>query len=255
MNDIVTPENPVPQPMLKPFLYDFVRGFFERREIFLKAVETHGSPLYIVEGKILRERMLEFRTAFESELPITSFYYAMKSNNLPEVSGIALDEGFGLDVSSGLELETALMLGAGDIIFSGPGKTDIELELAVDNANRVTVLMDSFGECQRLMAILDQRKKYLRVGVRLNHHTVGLWRKFGVSMEDLLPIYGKIKGHPFMAFTGVQFHSSWNLVPDRQKALIRTLGGTLKKMPSSFSKIAGSSISVGGTGHPRVSGW
>ncbi|MDY0219597.1 MAG: alanine racemase [Desulfobacterium sp.] len=254
MNYIAIPEDPVSRPMPKPFLHDFVRGFFQRKEIFLKAVETHGSPLYLVEEKVLRDRARQFRKAFESELPTTSFYYAMKSNNLPEVSGIVLDEGFGLDVSSGLELETALVLGAGDIIFSGPGKTDPELELAVENADRVTVLLDSFGECRRLMAILDQRKKHLRVGVRLNHHTVGLWRKFGVSMEELLPLYEKIKEHSFISFRGVQFHSSWNLVPDRQEALIRTLGRALKKMPPSFFKDC-EFIDIGGGYWPSQGEW
>ena len=220
--------------MDKSFVHDFVKGYFERRDFYLKAAETHGSPLYLVESKVLTQRTASFRTAFEQELPSTSFYYAMKSNNLPDISKIVLGQGFGLDVSSGLELKTALGLGAGDIIMSGPGKTCAELELAVENCDRVTVLLDSFGETKRLMDILELRKKRIKVGVRLNHHTVGLWRKFGIPMDELLPFYGKIKNCDQMLFRGVQFHSSWNLLPDQQVELIRILANTLKKMPLSF---------------------
>ncbi len=254
MNDIATPENSRPRLMPEPFVHDFVKGFLGRRQIYLDTAKTHGSPLYLVEAAVLKERAGQFRAAFERQLPSTSFYYAMKSNNLVDVSRIVLNEGFGLDVSSGVELSTALGLGATDIIFSGPGKTDSELELAVENADRVTVLLDSFGECQRLMALLELKKKRLRVGVRLNHHTVGLWRKFGVPMEALLPLYETIKGHSYMAFKGVQFHSSWNLVPDRQVELVRILGDTLKKMPVSFFDDC-EFIDIGGGYWPSQGEW
>ncbi|ACN14164.1 LysA2 [Desulforapulum autotrophicum HRM2] len=254
MNDIATPENSRPRLMQEPFVHDFVQAILERRQIYLNAAKVHGSPLYLVEEAVLRERAGQFRAAFERQLPSTSFYYAMKSNNLSDVSRIVLGEGFGLDVSSGIELSTALGLGATDIIFSGPGKTDPELELAVENADRVTVLMDSPGECQRLMALVERRKKRLRVGLRLNHHTVGLWRKFGVPMEALLPLYETIKDHSYMAFKGVQFHSSWNLVPDRQVELIRILGDTLKKMPPSFFDDC-EFIDIGGGYWPSQGEW
>lgn len=254
MNDIATPENSRPRLMPEPFVHDFVQAILKRRQIYLNAAKVHGSPLYLVEEAVLRKRAGQFRAAFERQLPSTSFYYAMKSNNLPDVSRIVLGEGFGLDVSSGIELSTALGLGATDIIFSGPGKTDPELELAVENADRVTVLLDSPGECQRLMALVERRKKRLRVGIRLNHHTVGLWRKFGVPMEALLPLYETIKGHSYMAFKGVQFHSSWNLVPDRQVELVRILGDTLKKMPSSFFDDC-EFIDIGGGYWPSQGEW
>jgi len=220
--------------MSEKFLHDFVGGFFEQREFYLKVAQQYGSPLYILESKVLQERAGQFRRAFQKELPCTSFYYAMKSNNLPDVSRILLGQGFGLDVSSGLELELALNLKAEDIIFSGPGKTYSELELAVENSDRVTVLLDSFGECKRLMKILSQGGRSVKVGVRLNNNPTGLWRKFGVLPQELLALYQEIKGHPQMQFRGLQFHSSWNLLPDRQVEIIQTLGVLLKKMPRDF---------------------
>lgn len=254
MDDTARIKNNTPPVMSEAFLHDFVGGYFERRSVYLKAVEQYGSPLYLLESTVLEDRARQFKTAFEKKLPRTSFYFAMKSNNHPDVSRILLEQGFGLDVSSGLELESALGLQAKDIIFSGPGKTDRELELAVANSDRVTVLLDSSGECRRLMAILNRQKQPLNVGVRLNNNPRGLWRKFGVLPEDLLPMYQDISGHPYMAFRGVQFHSSWNLSPDRQTEFIRTLGSLLKKMPPAFLESC-EFIDIGGGYWPPQGEW
>ena len=125
------------------------------------------------------------KKAFREVLPSVAFYYAVKSNNHPDVARILLEEGFGLDVSSGLELETALSLGARDIVFSGPGKTPGELKLAASHGSRVVILLDSFGELDRLEGIASRLKTSVRCGVRLNTNPNGLWRKFGIPLEDL----------------------------------------------------------------------
>jgi diaminopimelate decarboxylase len=59
--------------------------------------------------------------------------YAVKSNSLPGLCKYVSDAGYGLDVSSGLELSLALSLGCRDIVFSGPGKTEHELALGIRN--------------------------------------------------------------------------------------------------------------------------
>ncbi len=114
--------------------------------------------LYLVDAAKLVHQAERFRTAFQSRLPDTRFYFAMKSNSMPDISRILTAEGFGLDVSSGLELAAALETGTNDIIFSGPGKTRDELMLAAAHPDRVTLLMDSIGECRRLMAILAEKR-------------------------------------------------------------------------------------------------
>ncbi len=240
--------------MPETFLQGFVKKYFGKKQTFLKAVEQYGSPLYLIETSVLQERARQFRGAFEKTFAKASFYYAMKSNNLPDVSRILLDQGFGLDVSSGLELETALELNAGDIIFSGPGKTDPELQLAADHWERVTVLLDSPGECRRLKSILNNRPQTLKVGIRLNNNPEGLWRKFGILPRDLLALYQEIAGHPNLEFCGLQFHSSWNLVPDRQIEFIQTLGNLLKTMPPGFLS-ACEFLDIGGGYWPGAGEW
>ena len=112
-------------------LHAFVDHYLGRRTQYLRIFEKHLPPAYLLETAVLKEKARRFREAFEKSLPRVSFYYALKSNNHPEVAKTLLQGDFGLDVSSGLELEMALNLGAGDMVFSGPGKTDQELGLAI----------------------------------------------------------------------------------------------------------------------------
>ncbi len=173
-------------PRLPPkMLAAFVKEYFDRRHLFLNALKGNPSPLYLLDANALKDRAVEFRAAFAGVFPETSFYYAVKSNNHPEVSRLLLGSGFGLDVSSGPELEMALSLGARDIVFSGPGKTCDELTLAATHHDRVMVLMDSFGELHRLNSVAASMKKSVRTGVRLTTNPNGLWRKFGILPERL----------------------------------------------------------------------
>ena len=148
------PTTPPETPRLsQKMLLAFVQNHLSRSDRYLGVLKENPLPLYLLDTAALRTRAEEFMAAFSGVFPSMSFYYAVKSNNHPEISRVLIDSGFGLDVSSGLELETALALDAHDIIFSGPGKTAAELTLAVINHERVTVLLDSFGELRRLDAV------------------------------------------------------------------------------------------------------
>ena len=244
------------QPSILPaeLIRDFSSGFLANRDRYLAAVNAFGSPLYLVEKAVLIERAAQFKRAFLSRFARAGFYYAMKSNNLPYLSGVLLDQGYGLDVSSGVELETAIRLGAPDIIFSGPGKTDAELELASRHCDRVTVLLDSFGECRRLADIASQKRREVRVGVRLNLNPNGLWRKFGILVQDLPELFAAIQHHPQLTFKGLQFHSSWNMAPDTQVALLGRLGEGLAAMSESFWRQC-RFVDIGGGYWPPLGEW
>lgn len=233
---------------------EFAARFFDRKETFLAVAERFGSPLYLLDTRVLAERARTFQSTFRARLPKTDFFYAMKSNNLPLVSQTLVANGFGLDVSSGLELSCALNTAARQIIFSGPGKTDAELELAAAHPHRVTLLLDSWGECRRLSAILDRIKQPMGVGIRLNNNPEGLWRKFGVLPEDLPALYEGIRRHPYLRFKGLQFHSSWNLNPDRQTAFLHELANLLADMPGGFLE-ALSFLDIGGGYWPPMGEW
>ena len=220
-------------PLPESTVRAYVEGFVERRDDFLPLAEQYGSPLYVFDEPALRKQARAFRRAFERVAPRVSCYFAVKSNNHPLVTGTLLTEHFGLDVSSGVELQAALAAGADDIVLSGPGKTLPELSLAVENADRVTVLIDSVGELERLSEVARSKNTRIRAGVRITPPS-SEWRKFGVPLERLLSFWQQAGQLEFVDLCGLQFHTSWNLGPAEQVATIEAIGREIRRWPKSM---------------------
>jgi diaminopimelate decarboxylase len=208
----------------------YVSSFLAERQLFLNFSAQHGTPVYLFDRNVLLQRAEQFTTAFSKEIPGLRSFFAMKSNNHAAVAESLVKVGLGLDVSSGLELETALGAGCQHILFSGPGKTEAELDLAVANAEVVTVLIDSFGELDRLASISRLRNKVVRAGVRLTTEEKGLWRKFGIPLGKLESFMTRAEKFEHIRLCGLQFHTSWNLTPSAQVSFLIRLGERLANM-------------------------
>jgi diaminopimelate decarboxylase len=215
----------------RQLLNSFVDSYLQRRQRFLDSTAEHGSPLYIIEQEVLKERAAQFSSAFQKHLPDIRVYYAVKCNNSPEIARILVDAGLGLDVSSGLELQMALDVGATNIIFSGPAKMPDELKLAVRHHDKVTVLIDSFRELNLLEQIAGDAGIIMRAGVRLTVDNRGLWRKFGVPLDQLAGFFTETEKCSHIRLRGLQFHTSWNMEPSGQVNFIAKLGKILAELP------------------------
>jgi len=221
-----------PPALARGAVEEYVRAAFEKGARLLERVRGRALPLWALEPTVLAQRARRFRAAFEAVLPDTGVFYAMKSNNHPEVSAALARAGIGLDVSSGVELRVALDTAAREIVFSGPGKTDVELAQAAAHAGRVVVLMDSFAELERLDAAARRAGVTVRAGVRITPPPPNRWRKFGVPLSRLGAFFDKARACEAVDLRGIQFHSSWNLGPDAQVAVIRALGETIAAWPA-----------------------
>jgi len=234
---------------------DCVSDFLTRREDYLELTRECGSPLYVLDRDLLRMRAQRFVGAFAGRLDRPPHvFFAMKSNHHPQVAGTFMESGLGLDVSSGWELQQALDLDARNILFSGPGKTDAELAMAIQNSDRVTLLIDSFGELERLAAQSACTSAPLRCGVRLNSDPLGPWRKFGIASEELAAFISRANQCPGIAFCGLQFHLSWNLTPERQVSMIRSMDPLLKSLPESHRRQL-EFLDIGGGYWPEPGEW
>jgi ornithine decarboxylase len=63
---------------------------------FSKLIEKHGTPLFILDHKRIRENYHIFKT----HLPRVQCYYAVKANSHPEIIKTLFDEGSSFDVAS-----------------------------------------------------------------------------------------------------------------------------------------------------------
>ncbi len=235
-------------------MLSFVETCFNKGRQFIATMGRHLTPCYVFEPGIITARATTFKRAFQNHLPDTGFYYAMKSNNFPDVSRTVLKTGFGLDVSSGEELTLALDIGATDIVFSGPGKTDAELDLAVSHSRKVVILMDSVTELKRLENRAAQHNTTIRTGVRLTTEPTGLWKKFGILLKDLNEFIQIVKNCPHIRFQGLQFHSSWNMNPEKQVTFIKKLGETLGMLAATDLSLI-EFIDIGGGYWPEQGEW
>lgn len=228
--------------------------YLDKRDYYLNLLKKHRPPCYIFESQILKKRADKFRLAFSSLLPDTAFYYAMKCNNHSDLSKEMIKNGYGLDVSSGLELEQALLLGCNDIVFTGPGKTKNEHILALKHSSRVKILVDSFGELERLIALAEFMQTDIRIGVRLTTDSKMLWRKFGILPERLEEFYLQTLKCQYIHFEGLQFHTSWNLNPSAQSEFIRKIG-TILAGTSESCRQSIKFIDIGGGYWPEQGEW
>lgn len=212
----------------------FVDSCNEHAFLFLQLCADYVSPLYVVDRGGLVRDLGRLREAFRQLPGDVDIFYALKSNSMPEIAKILVREGAGLDVSSGMELGKALEAGAKSIIFSGPGKTDEELSAAIDNADRVILMIDSFGELERLDRLTTDSRVTVRAGVRLAARSDGLWRRFGIPLTELRSFIQKADRCTFIQLEGLQFHTSWNLTPQAQVSFIEKLSETLSTLPGIF---------------------
>ncbi|WP_391349664.1 acyl-CoA dehydrogenase family protein [Azospirillum sp. A23] len=88
-----------------------------------------GTPFYVYDAAAVRARC----AALKQALPDVDFFYSLKANPNLSLVRVLVGCGMGCEVSSLLELETALAAGAAPdrILMPGPGKSDEELRRAV----------------------------------------------------------------------------------------------------------------------------
>ena len=154
----------------------------------------YRTPLYVYDFDVIDRQL----AALEAILPRRfELAYAVKANPALGVVAHLASRGIGADVASGGELATALRAGVhpGRIVFTGPGKREDELEVAVRAGIRA-ITVESRGELARLEAIaagLDQRVPILlRVATASPTSDAGSVAistegggKFGIDRSDL----------------------------------------------------------------------
>lgn len=128
--------------------------------------EKHGTPLYVYDATIFATKYKKLREVLPSRVEI---FFAMKSNPSLAVVNLFRSLGAGVDIASLGELQTALKASVSSqkIVFTGPSKTDKELEAAV-RTEIFSINVESERELERIHNIARRLDKRVRVGLRLN---------------------------------------------------------------------------------------
>jgi diaminopimelate decarboxylase len=235
----------------------YLQSFLKKKDVLLESANRFGTPQYFFDEPALAQSLSRFHNVFSHHLERFRIFYAVKSNSFPGLSQYVADAGHGLDVSSGLELSMALSFGCRNILFSGPGKTDSELNIAIQNRDKVTLLMDSAGELERVSGLIkdsDLGGVPLKVGFRLRGQHHGIWGKFGVPPERFPDLFARALTITNLDPQGIQFHTSWNMGPEAQVEMIERVGACVKVQPESSQRRL-KFLDIGGGYWPERGEW
>ena len=142
----------------------------------------HGSPLWLANLDVVRDRSRAFASAWRSAWPDVEIAYSYKANRLPAILRTLGEEGVGQQVACEAEYRLARSVAEASgrsIVVQGPSKPPELLERAA--ADGALVVADSLAELRRLAAA-----GVTRVGVRVSLPGVGHGTShFGVPMSEV----------------------------------------------------------------------
>lgn len=131
-----------------------------------KVAESYPTPGYVYFKKIIHNQIRKLKECTHGKFDI---HYALKANPNLAILSELVSQGVGADVASEGELNRALEAGfsPSKIEFSGPGKRDDELRLAIEN-NIASINIENVGEIHKIIEICQTTGKSANVGIRLN---------------------------------------------------------------------------------------
>ena len=177
--------------------------------------QDHGTPTYIYSRKTLEQHWQAFDDAF-SDLPHL-VCYAVKANSNLAVLNVLARLGSGFDIVSAGELARVIAAGgeAAKTVFSGVGKTEAEIEYALEHNIRC-FNVESIPELSRINAVAARLGKQAPVSIRVNpdvdaqthpYISTGLKEnKFGIDIEQARTVYQSAKAMANLSVVGVDCH-------------------------------------------------
>src|SRR5580765_3756629 len=174
-----------------------------------------GTPLYVYSAADIRARFREIDDAFQGYRH--SLHYALKANSTFAIAALLKSLGSAADANSIWEIDLARRVGfePKDIVFTGVGKSNGELECAVPLGLKA-INVESAGELSRIEAIAERLGRPARVAVRVNpdidaqshpHISTGLKiNKFGVDVAAAHELFASFARRSFLKLVAVHVH-------------------------------------------------
>ena len=196
--------------------------FIEKSSV-LNIARKNKTPFYLYSEKQIKENYLNFARIFRGINPLICF--AAKANTNLTIMRILGKLGSGADVVSGGELLKALKAGikANKIVFSGVGKTEEELKLAI-RKKILLINVESESEAILINKIGKKINKIIPIGFRLNpnidaktHKKISTGKsenKFGVSIKDFSSFYKKIEQFKNLRINALSVHIGSQILSD-----------------------------------------
>ena len=196
--------------------FDYQNGVLHAEGVSItEMADVVGTPFYCYSTATLERHYKVFADAFADTKALVC--YAMKANSNQSVLSTLAKLGAGADVVSGGELKRARAAGipASKIVFSGVGKTEAELRLALDE-DILCLNIESEPELDLLSKIATETDRVARISIRVNpdvdsgtHAKISTGKsenKFGIPISKAREVYARAAKLPGIKVTGVDMH-------------------------------------------------
>lgn len=177
--------------------------------------QRFGTPTYVYSRAAIVAAFGEFRRAAAGRRVLVC--YALKANSNLAVIDLLAREGAGFDIVSGGELQRVLAAGgqASRVVFSGVGKSEAEMRLALEAGVRC-FNVESESELARLDRVAGSMGRRAPVSLRVNpdvdpgthpYISTGLREsKFGIAHDCALAAYRTAAGMAHLEVVGIDCH-------------------------------------------------
>lgn len=182
---------------------------------FLDNIVDLSTPYYCYDLSLLRNTIGTIQKEI-SGFPFV-VHYAVKANGNPRILEEISKTGLGADLVSGNEILAALKAGfaPGMMAFAGVGKTDSEIEIAIDN-DIYCFNVESEPEMEVINEIAGLKGKKVGIAIRVNpdidahthrYITTGtVADKFGIDLPMLDEVVDLALRLPNLRLRGLHFH-------------------------------------------------
>lgn len=188
--------------------------------IIREAVEQYKTPLYLYDLDYFDSNIIKLRDKLFAG---SGLYFSVKANPLMELCQIAYRAGCGVEIASAGEL--AIALGAGVppeyIVFTGPGKTEKELEAAIE-AEIFMINAESIQEIRKIQSIAEKAGKVVPIALRINPmdrkgtgkvRMSGVASQFGIEEIDLTEtLFKEIFSMPNTKLCGIHVYMGTSIL-------------------------------------------
>ncbi len=201
--------------------FDRIDGALQAEGVPLEALaDAVGTPAYVYSTATLTRHyglLADAVAAHPAALGQALIAFAVKANSNLSVLATLARLGCGADTVSEGEIRRALKAGipADRIIFSGVGKTDAELDFAIETGVR-QINVESAVELDRLIAVAASKGARPEIAVRVNPSvgaggharitTGGATDKFGVPADEAHALYARASLSPHVTPVGLACH-------------------------------------------------
>lgn len=181
----------------------------------IKKFNNTPTPFYYYNLELLEDTLKAVKSA--SNPYGYHIHYALKANSNHQLLNLIESYGLGADCVSGNEVKRAVEcnFSSDKIVFAGVGKTDEEINIALDN-NIFCFNCESIPELEVINELAQQKRKVAQIALRINpnvnantHHyiTTGLEEnKFGINRWEFDAILETLKKLDHIKLIGLHFH-------------------------------------------------